>query len=101
MTAFEQCIRAKAARFLVRDDATVLLEPQINGPLQVIEADASLYLVEVASTGRYERRMVDSLVPEAFRGAWRLGMQKQDGYTVFTPYNQTLPNVLDLLPRAT
>lgn len=91
MTAIEQCIAVHAARFLVRDDGSVLLEPVINGPLAPIAADATPYLAEMTVGERFDRRMVPALVPAQLQSDWSLSMAKQDGYAVFTPRTLKLP----------
>lgn len=92
-SAFEQCIDRKAARFIVTDDGAVHLEQEVNAGLERISADASAYLVATAgmSLGDIHKGGND-LVPAHLRSDWRLGVQRENGYSVWTPYCQRLPS---------
>jgi hypothetical protein len=92
-SALEHCIDEKADRFLVQDDGVVYLQTYGGATVELVGTDASLYL-QVAKTlpACGDRKMVNDLVPVGLRADWKLGVQRQDGYTVWTVYSQKLPS---------
>lgn len=94
-SALEQCIERKADRFVVRDSGEVFLEHRVNGGLEQIDADAACYLAAVAQLAYLEPTMVDNLVSAHLQIHWRLSVQREDGYSVWTPYSQKLPTLAD------
>lgn len=92
-SALEHCIEQKADRFLVQDDGVVYLQTYGGATAELIDTDASPYL-QVAKTMRKcgDRKMVNDLVPVSLRADWKLGVQRQDGYSVWTVYSQKLPS---------
>lgn len=92
-TAFEQCIERKAVRFIVSDDGAVHLQQEVNAPLEAISADSDAYLKAVSGVSFGDRpENVNALVPAQLRVDWRLGVQRENGYSVWTPYYQRLPS---------
>ncbi|ALN21793.1 hypothetical protein [Ectopseudomonas mendocina] len=106
-SAFEQCVERKATRFIVSDDGAVYLElrtnPQMPGaevPLEKIEADASPYLSTAAGLAHMGIVKANDLVPIQLRADWRLSVQREKSYSVWTVYSQKLPAMGDFAQLA-
>ena len=95
-SALEHCIETKADRFLVYDDGVVFLQTYGGSTLELVGTDASPYL-EVAKTmlACGDRKKANDLVPAELRSDWKLSVQRQDGYTVWTVYSQQLPTLVE------
>ncbi|MCF5371978.1 hypothetical protein [Pseudomonas syringae] len=93
-SALEQCIEEKADRFLAYDDGTVYLQTYGGRTVELAGTDASPYL-EIAKgmSACGDRRMANELVPKVLRADWKLSVQRQDGYSVWTVYSQRLPSL--------
>jgi hypothetical protein len=92
-SAFEQCVDRKADRFIVYDDGGVFVQSKDSIQPEPIAADATVYLAATAGlTFGGEPQKVNELVPEKMRSDWRLGVQRENGYSVWTPYFQRLPS---------
>lgn len=90
-TALERCIDEKADRFIVQDDGVVFLQTYGGENVELIGIDASPY-VQVAKPMRFgSQKKANDLVPIVLRADWKLSVQRQDGYAVWTVYSQTLP----------
>lgn len=87
-SALELCIEAKADRFIVRDDGVVYIQPPVGGALVQVDADASPYLQATKNMSTGDRKKANDLVPMSLRVDWKISVQRQDGYTVWTVYSQ-------------
>lgn len=93
-SALELCIEAKAIRFLVQDDGVVFIQPLLGGPREQADADASPYLQFAKKVPAYgDRKKANELVPVELRADWKLSVQREHGYTVWTVYSQKLPSI--------
>ncbi|NVL49941.1 hypothetical protein F2S72_09330 [Pseudomonas syringae pv. actinidiae] len=91
-SALELCIEAKADRFIVQDDGVVYIQPRLGGALVQVNVEASPYLQSSNALITGDRKKANELVPPALRADWKLSVQRQDGYTVWTVYKQELPS---------
>lgn len=91
-SALELCIEANAGRFIVQDEGVVFIQPAQGGPLEQIDTSASPYLLASKNMRTGNRKMANDLVPIGLRADWKLSVQRQDGYTVWTVYSQKLPS---------
>lgn len=95
----EQCLARKMSRFVVQDDGRVFLQRLVRHQVETdtgtewIEVEASAYLAAVEGMRPGEMKMVDDLVPEPLRMDWRLGVQREAEWSVWTPYPQRLPHI--------
>lgn len=101
-SAFEQCIERNAVRFIVTDAGAVYLELQVNAqvpgaevPVEKIDADASPYLAIAAGLPSMGIEKANELVPAELKADWRLSVQRENGYSVWTVYSQKLPTMGD------
>ncbi|WP_162893406.1 hypothetical protein [Pseudomonas savastanoi] len=92
-SALELCIDAKAGRFIVMDGGIVYIQPLSGGDLEQVDADASPYLQNSKNMITGDRKTANDLVPIALCVDWKLSVQRQDGYTVWTVYSQKLPSL--------
>ncbi|WP_439125909.1 MAG: hypothetical protein ACNJA3_28795 (plasmid) [Pseudomonas rhizophila] len=92
-SALEHCIDAKAGRFIVMDGGIVFVQPLSGGELEQVDADAWPYLHATKDMCTASRKKTNDLVPPAMRADWKLSVQRQDGYTVWTVYSQKLPSI--------
>ncbi len=92
-SALEHCIEAKADRFLVMDNGTVYLQTWGKGTVELIGSDASAYLQVAKNMDSGERKKANELVPLDLRSDWKISVQRQDGYAVWTVYSQKLPTI--------
>lgn len=92
-SALELCIEANSDRFIVQDDGVVYIQPASGGALVKVDADASPYLQANKNMSTGDRKKASDLVPKVLRVDWKLSVQRQDGYTVWTVYSQKLPSL--------
>ncbi|WP_116827125.1 MULTISPECIES: hypothetical protein [Pseudomonas syringae group] len=90
-SALERCIDAKADRFLVQDDGVVFLQTYGGATIELVGTDATPYLKVAKNMRTGDRKKTNELVPIGLRSDWKLSVQRQDGYTVWTVYSQILP----------
>lgn len=91
-SALELCIDAKAGRFIVMDGGVVYIQPLSGGELEQVDADASPYLQATKNMRLMSRKSTNDLVPLEMGADWKLSVQREDGYTVWTVYSQKLPS---------
>lgn len=92
-SALEHCIDQKADRFLVQDDGAVYLQAYGGATVELVGTDASPYLHATKNMRTGDRKKINDLVPGVLRADWKLSVQRQDGYTVWTVYSQKLPSL--------
>lgn len=91
-SALELCIDARAGRFIVMDGGVVYIQPPLGGELEQVDADASPYLQATKNMRLMGRKSTNDLIPLEMRADWKLSVQREDGYTVWTVYSQKLPS---------
>lgn len=92
-SVLEHCIEKNADRFLVQDNGVVFLQTYGGATVELVGIDASPYLQVSKTMPAGGRKAANDLVPIGLRSDWKLSVQRQDGYTVWTVYNQTLPTL--------
>ncbi|HBO2935358.1 TPA: hypothetical protein L4R50_000354 [Pseudomonas aeruginosa] len=106
-SAVEQSIANNAGRFIVSDSGCVYLELRVNPmtpgaevPLEKVNADATPYLAVAAELPFMGIKEATELVPLGLRDDWRLSVQQERGYSVWTLYSQKLPSFCDTAESA-
>lgn len=85
----QHCIDIKSSRFIVQDDGLVFIEAYVDGPLVPFDIDASIFLKIASGIEPYTRKVVDDLIPDDQRNNWRLLVQREDNFSIWSIYSRS------------